>query len=59
MLVSLNKYKFQIIITTLIGSGVFYYTRNELQSAIITILSMIILRYMDIDSMINKKFIKK
>lgn len=59
MLVSFNKYRFQIIITTFLGGIYFYYTRNEIHSIIITIISMIILRYIDIDSIINKKFITK
>ena len=50
MFVSIKKNKYQIIISTIIGCLFYFFTRDEIASMGITIISVAILRYIKIDT---------
>ena len=59
MIVSFNKYKYQIIISTILGSLYYSFTKNEFQSIALTLILVIFLRYVKIDKTINNLINKK
>lgn len=54
MIVSIKKNKYQIIISIVIGSLYYFITKNEKNSMVITLLSVIILRFIKIDKILDK-----
>lgn len=54
MFVSIKKNKYQIIISTIIGCLFYFFTRDEIASMGITIISVAILRYIKIDTILYK-----
>jgi len=53
MFVSLDENKYQIILSTILGSLYFYFTNDELGSLLFTIVTIIFFRIIKIDSLIK------
>lgn len=53
MFVSFTENKYQVIVSTILGSLYFYYTRDELASFIFTIVTIIFLRAIKLDKRIK------
>jgi len=53
MFVSIKNNKYQIIISTVIGSLFYYFSRNEQLSMVVTIISIVLLRFIKIDKILD------
>lgn len=56
MLISIKKNKYQIIISTIIGCLFYYFSGDERVSMIITIISIVILRFIKIDKIMDTNY---
>jgi len=53
MFVSIKKNKYQIIISSIIGCLFYYFSSDEKTAMIITIISIVILRFIKIDKILD------
>lgn len=54
MFVSIKKNKYQFIISTIIGSLIYFTTRDETLAFAVTLFAVVLLRFIKIDKILNK-----